>query len=409
MNQKIVFLFRKLEENQFTWPVLLNQLENSDFSDQLIIRGYASASDIGNILTEYPKSIVIFAYSFMTIHVPMIRYEVTQIRAQVSGSSIFIAGGPHATGDPEQTLKLGFDYIFIGDGEWTLRQFLQKLLEGNERSIEQLIKPDLPFFLDDSSPVSIHGTFIPPLEITRGCSYRCKFCQTGTLKPRHRSLASVKEHLKRLQQAGKHSRSGYICPSAFQYEPDDSNQKESPVETLLKLSKSAGICHLEYGIFPSEVNPKTVNNAFLELITKYCSNKRITIGAQAGTDQMLKSLNRSHTVQDVENATHLIHQHGLRPQLDFIFGFPHETAQDRHQTLAWIKHLHHTYDARIQMHYFTPLAGSLYANEKSSPLDSETIASLNEFYNAGICTDWWKTGIEQTEILWNVLQELKQR
>ena len=62
--------------------------------------------------------------------------------------------------------------------------------------------------------------------------------------------------------------------------------------------------------------------------------------------------------------------------MDFIFGFPGENSTDRRETLQFIKRLATEYQAMIQLHYFLPLAGTLYANAVPRPLDYQTIDIL---------------------------------
>ena len=96
----------------------------------------------------------------------------------------------------------------------------------------------------------------------------------------------------------------------------------------------------------------------------------------------------------VERAAALTHEHGLRPLLDFILGFPDETEEERLQTLTWIKTLYIKYRARIQIHYFLQLPGP--PSEISNPQSSgkQSMARLEQYYRDGICTHDWKQGME---------------
>src|SRR5258708_20478111 len=57
---------------------------------------------------------------------------------------VFVAGGPHASGDAAGTLAMGFDVVFIGEGERSFTEFLHRLAEpGRDFSdIRGLALPD---------------------------------------------------------------------------------------------------------------------------------------------------------------------------------------------------------------------------------------------------------------------------
>jgi radical SAM superfamily enzyme YgiQ (UPF0313 family) len=203
-------------------------------------------------------------------------------------------------------------------------------------------------------------------------------------------------------------RLGYICPSGFEYGgPGKGKTSIEAIGKLLESAKSRGIRYVEYGIFPSEVRPNTVSKELLALVKAFCSNRKITIGAQSGSDRLLRTVCRGHTVFDIENAASLIRESGFKPQVDFVLGFPGETPEDRNATLSLMKSLYRKFGAWNQVHYFLPLSGTPLYRSKPEPLDRASVRTLEAFHGGGVCSDWWKKGVEQSRKIVKAMEETR--
>lgn len=402
MSKKIPLIFRRTQANRFTLPVLLHALETSGAISQFDIRFAENLSAFRRVREKF-----LAVYSFMTPHLPEVIREVEILRT--NPHACLVAGGPHPTGDPEGTFKMGFDVVFLGEGETTFLQFCKEYMENPDHDWKgRIVKPDRPFPLDESFPFSSVDPFMPPLEMMRGCFYHCRFCETGIKKPQFRSLASAEIFLDEMLRRNYRFRIGFICPSGFEYgasRPGKPNPEQ--LEALLAMTKSKGIRYVEYGIFPSEVRPETVTAPLLDIVKRYCSNKKITIGAQTGSPQIMQQIGRGHSIETIESAVAQITEHGFTCQIDFILGFPNETQEDQMATLALIQRLHRLYRARSHVHYFLPLAGTALYNERPTPIDPEIREKLKQLTQAGACTNWWEKGIEQSEKTVAILQMLQ--
>jgi len=401
--QKIPLFFRRTPANRFSFPVLLNAIEKQGLEAHFDIRVVDAFKNLRGDAGPAP----IIAFSFMTSHLPEVYREMRSLR-RWNGRAVLIAGGPHPTGDPGGTLRMGFDHVFVGESEDSLPKFCRIIAESGSLPEKRVWTADSPAALDESLPFSKIDPFIPPIEITRGCRYGCRFCQTRAQKPVHRSMESVGRFLDAVAARNLLFRLGYICPSGFEYGVIRGGQTAvEAIGKLLESSKSRGIRFLEYGIFPSEVRPNTVGKELLGLVKTFCSNKKITIGAQTGSESLLKSVCRGHTVKDIENASSLIRDAGFKPQVDFILGFPGETRNDRAATLDLMKTLTRKYKAWNQVHYFLPLSGTPLYGSKPEPLDKASIRTLEAFNRGGICSDWWKKGVEQSGKVVKVMERIR--
>jgi B12-binding domain/radical SAM domain protein len=392
--KKLPFVFRVTRSNRFTIPVLMNILEKNRLNDVFEIHLAESFQSLSRM--AFPEGGII-AYSFMTPQVPEVFEEIRKLKGKIKDPPLLLAGGPHAGGDGSGTLGMGFDAVVCGDGENGLPLFCRGFLEGEDMRNAVIQAPPIED-LDDSFPISRTDPLIPPLEIGRGCFYGCAFCQTRGRKPLYRSEESIEAFFKGLVERGYVFRTGFICPSGFEYgrqQPDPPDPAR--LEHMLASARSKGIRYLEYAIFPSEVRPDTVTHAFLEVVRKYCTNRKITIGAQSGSGRILKREARGHTAGETERAAALIREHGFKPQIDFIIGFPEETEDDRILTLEQMKNLAVRQGAWNQVHYFQPLSGTPGYGKKPAALSRKTVQMLDEWTRNGYASDWWKKGMATAE------------
>ncbi len=403
-----VLLFRLQPANRFSFPVVLNLLERSGLDRFFRIVLAQDIATLQHFVRSQAPGMVL--YSFMTPHLPELLPEVEWVRSQRVRQQLLMAGGPHTSGDPLSVLKAGFDYAFVGAAENGLVPLLQDYLQGKLPEEKTVFYASGPVRLDDSFPLNRYLKTFPPLEITRGCHWNCRFCQTAGVKAQHRSLDSIKQYYRELKKRNYHRRISFICPSAFEYASTTPRQlNPAAVEELLSYCKAEGTIFLEYGIFPSEARPNSFSEDMVDLVVRYCSNKKLTIGAQTGSDRLLRRMRRGHTVVQVERACEITARKGLRPLVDIIVGLPEETPDDRHETLRFIKRLAVKYRARNQIHYFLPLSGTPLQQAEPSRLDYRTIDTLRKFQQDGICTGWWEEGIVRSRRIVEIRKRLQDR
>ncbi len=374
MKRRIIF--RIFPFNQLTFPILLNSWEkdNLDREFEIIISE--------NIVQ--PKDGDVFVYSFMTPFVPLIYNEIKTINNK---NIIIIGGGSHITGESDLAFDMGFDILFKGSGEKSFLNFGIDLLDGKIKKTRKMYNPEI-LDINNYLPISKYFRTLPPLEITRGCFWNCQYCQTNVNAPSYRNFSSIKKYLDHAHSKNL-KRINFISPSAFEFKSKMGTNSLQNLEKLLKISNSYNFKFIEYGIFPSEIRPNSINDAGVKILKKYVSNKRITIGAQSGDDLRLKSLNRGHSITEIENAVKIINRFGFIANLDFIIGYPDETEKERKTTFEFIKDLHKKYKIKVQFHYFFPLSGSKLQNRfpsKLSSRDKETLFKLNK---DGIGKDGW--------------------
>ncbi|HOT76350.1 MAG TPA: TIGR04013 family B12-binding domain/radical SAM domain-containing protein [Candidatus Wallbacteria bacterium] len=423
--KKINLIIFETDVNRFSVAYLLFILEKEKFAGNFDLHFFKTRDDIRN-LSESPAvsdAPCVFMFSFMSSLLCEVIENIAEIKKRFNPSAfskncILIAGGPHVTGDPDSGVKMGFDLNFKGEAENSWPDFLRLAVEkcGESRFREKIlscfasavVKDERPVPLDRYLPFGDIYSLVPPLEIMRGCFYNCRFCQTATCEVKYRSLSSIEEFFAEYRRR-LFKRLCFICPSAFHYSADKPSKiNADTIEWMLQTAREKyGIKYIEYGIFPSEARPETINDETAGIIKKYCSNKRVSIGAQSGDSGRIARLRRGHGLDAVHNACETLKRHGLTAVIDFIFGFPEETEEEQLTTLAAIKDIHTRYGSRIQTHFFLPLPGTPLYSSRFSPLGQKALKLLEKYSAGGICTDWYAEGIEQSKRICEVLDSFQ--
>jgi B12-binding domain/radical SAM domain protein len=352
-------------------------------------------------------TIVLVGLSIYTTQILEDSKLIKKIRKKFGQQVMIIAGGPHPSGAPKDTLERGVDVAFIGESEESIIEFVRALqTDRNYNNIKGIAyfdeenkyfydKKDHFIDLDDYPPFPLKNTRFGAIEIARGCPYSCNFCQTSFMigtKPRYRSVENICKYTKIVEEQFKHSTDiRFILPNAFSYgSVDGKSVNLSKLEELLSnvrdiIGKEGRIF---FGSFPSEVRPEHVNENTLALTKKYAHNDNIIIGAQSGSQRMLDFCNRGHSVEDVYTAVELSSKFDILPNVDFIFGLPGENEEDREKTIKCMEDLIEM-GARIHAHFFIPMPGTPFANSPFRGLDPTIKKFLTKYnYRGKVYGNW---------------------
>lgn len=341
-------------------------------------------------LTDEPRS-GIMLYSFATAQADEVCREVSKARIEAQIDAVYVCGGPHPSAEPEEALKF-FDYVVIGEGEETLPELIEVLKRGGEPEAVKGVaykKDGRVEFTGPRAPVDLDlyppfERILAPVEISRGCPWRCAYCQTPRLcgsKMRHRSVQVIQKY------ARYHKDIRFTTPNSLAYGSDGLSPRLDKVESLLR-ALSEFKRPIYFGTFPSEVRPDFISAEALELITEYCSNHVLNIGGQSGSTRVLKAIGRGHDVSQVEVASELCLDQGITPLIDLIFGLPIETEEDQCLTLELTKKII-VKGGRVRAHYFTPLPGTPLAETVPASISDRVAAELGKLALDGKLTGSW--------------------
>jgi B12-binding domain/radical SAM domain protein len=354
------------------------------------------------IKKELEHGQVVVAHSVMSTQVTRVEREVKATRARFGEKVTLVAGGPHASARPSELLDMGFDYVVVGEGEASFRELLWALTNDRDPvTIQGVVSKDSasiptprsfkPIDLDDYPPFAVQANIVGPVEVTRGCPFRCKFCATpfltgGTV--RHRSVESITYWLRKAVEELGFRRTWFLSPNALSYGGRGRKVEADKLESLLKVTTSLEGLDLFFGSFPSEVRPEFVTSDLLHMLRKHVANKTIQIGLQSGSDRVLDLCRRQHSVQQGLDAIAMAQDAGFIPHVDMIFGLPSETDQDIDASIEICETLA-SQKAKIHGHVFMPLPGSEWADMPAGRLSKRTRQILGELSRKKIVTGSW--------------------
>jgi len=280
-----------------------------------------------------------------------------------------VIGGPHAHLFPEETLNLpGVDYVVIGEGEESFSHLLDHINQPEElkrfqglvfyhqgaivnTGVGALIRDldALPFPARHLVPYQRYSSLlakrtpVTTMFTSRGCPYRCTFCDRPHLGKRFRSR-SPKSVVDEMESCiGLGIREFLIYDDTF----------------TVSRKRVQGICEeiqrrkLEIGW---DIRGR-VDTVDLDLLKKMraAGCERIHYGVEAGTEKILKVLNKGITLTQARDAFRWTKEVGIETLAYFMIGSPTETREDMLQTIQFAKSLKADY---VHITILTPFPGT---------------------------------------------------
>ena len=377
-----------------------------------------------------PDGTVVVAFSFMSsalVTTAALLQQLQEGLAQVRHRVLFVAGGPHASGDARGTLAMGFDFVFIGEGEYSFTRFLRRLME-ERRDVQDI--PGIAFLAEDESgkyrvvrtgraplieldaqypSIGVQHRRLGAIEIGRGCPHACGFCQTPFLhgaRMRHRELDNVLEHIEQLVAFGfKDIR--FTTPNALAFTSEDGIHPDYAhlEDAFMAMHKVAGNAKIKFGEFPSEMRPEYITPELAQLLDRYSDAAYIAIGAQSGSETMLQAMHREHDVAAVERAVSYLAKYCRKLKkiyVDFIGGLPGEMVEDEKLSKDLMERLTSiSPKVCIHSHTFMPLPGTPMQYMPPGSVGKTTRATFEKLSKRG---QEWGDWQEQEEIAHSITE-----
>ncbi|MCX7958623.1 MAG: TIGR04013 family B12-binding domain/radical SAM domain-containing protein [Deltaproteobacteria bacterium] len=360
---------------------------------------YAGTADsvIKNLSSSYLNLI---AFSVTTVNFYDIYRVFSRMKRETANRNnfVFIAGGPHADGEPDSLINAGFDIVFSGYSEESFAHFLNELSESGSCPESGIISSETSEVWHKRSFAKYANNYFPPLEIQRGCRFKCSYCQSCTRlrKPVYKSRDAIDEYVEDFKMMG-FKRFSFVSPDAFDIRFSSKERSPDNISSLFDYLTKKGIKIIEYGQFPSEIRPRSDTGIYFSTLARYTKNRKVVIGAQSFLGERLQKIRRSHTVQDIEATLDAAAGYGFYSIVDIIVGFPDETKEERLYTLNRFRELNKKYPSRLHVHYFLPLAGTEMYYTSPSEIDNETLRLLERLEKDGRAKGWWREGRLMTD------------
>ncbi|MDC7239353.1 MAG: tRNA (N6-isopentenyl adenosine(37)-C2)-methylthiotransferase MiaB [Spirochaetales bacterium] len=185
----------------------------------------------------------------------------------------------------------------------------------------------------DPSYDSNYEAFIP---IQNGCDKFCTYCAVPYTRGREvsRPSSEILEELKKLVAAGYKSIT-LLGQNVNSYGLDKKGEEISFAQLLEEIGKIGDASDHPFWLYFTSPHPRDMTEDVLETMAKYsCLAKQIHLPLQSGDNEILKKMNRNHTLAEykviVDNIRRLLP--GATLFTDIIVGFTEETDDNFENT-----------------------------------------------------------------------------
>lgn len=324
--------------------------------------------------------------------------------AKGRGCTVILCGAD-ATDHYEMYLANGADYVLIGEGEETLIELLQHLINGRDPNEiiglatpqTQFIRrrPDisdldkLPFPAWDLVDVEKyraiwmkrHGYFSMNMVTTRGCPFHCNWCAKPIWGQRYhsRSPENVAAEMKWLKEN--------YHPDHIWFADDILGLKPG------WLLRFADAVHARGSVIPFKCLSRAdllTRAGEVEALAR-AGAQTVWMGAESGSQKILDAMDKGTRVEQIHEATRRLKQAGIRVGFFLQFGYPGETREDIEKTIQLVRDCDPD-DIGISVSY--PMPGTKFYDavreelgEKQNWQDSQDLAML---YRGPFSTEFYR-------------------
>lgn len=309
----------------------------------------AGFNEIRRLVKDLAPDIVgISAVTYMAYSVK----RVSEIVKEINRNIHVCVGGPHLSLYPKETLLWkSVDSVVIGDGEFPFSEICDLLegkkdinkipgvytKDGKKNDFQPHFEPDL-----DKLPI-IDRTILPykkyfsvfidkpvtSLITSRGCPYRCIFCQLGKRKIQVRSIKNVIQEVKNCLNLGV--KEIEIYDDTFNILP----------QRVIDFSKEILKEKMKFTwSFRGRVNAITPP---LIKIAKKAGCVRILYGVESGSQKILNKLQKDITLKQIKNAFALTTKSKIETLAYFMVGSPGEGKEEIEETIKFAKEINPDY------------------------------------------------------------------
>jgi len=362
----------------------------------------------------------------------------------IDAKIITLAGGPHPSGLPVETLKefINLDFVFCGEAEIGLPRLVKAIVTNKNnysripglcwRDKKGQIQINAQNFFEDldalgfpawdllkpqTYPDAPQGVIfrnrpVAPIMATRGCPFSCTFCAGWTIsgkKIRRRNIDHVLAEIELLYK--KYGiREIHFLDDNFTL---DRRYVENFCLRLLEKNFKISWC------CPNGVRLDTLNENILRLM-KRAGCYYVSVGIESGSDRVLKLMKKGTTTGKIRKLVRMVNRAGMPINGFFILGFPGESKKEIMQTIRFAKNLELT---RAAFYNYLPLPRTeSYENLIASDELNAGEINWNSLFQADV--PWSPKGVTRQQlkilqrrahlefylrpvIIWRLLKEIK--
>lgn len=283
-------------------------------------------------------------------------------------------------------LQEGADFVILGEGEQTLLELINAMQDGKptrqipgiacliddtiHRSAARPVIKDLDtlpipaWSLLDPDPyrsiwLQHHGYFSINIATTRGCPFKCNWCAKPIYGNRYHSR-SPRQVVEEIQWLVDHFGIEHIwmCDDIFGLKP-------GWVQSFNTLLEDFSL-QVPYKI-QSRVDLLLKEDNLDALVSS--GVETVWVGAESGSQKVLDAMDKGTTIKQIEEATRLLHERGVKVGFFLQFGYLGETQSDIKKTIHMLLKLMPD-DVGISVSY--PLPGTKFHEKVKDMLGDKT-------------------------------------
>jgi radical SAM superfamily enzyme YgiQ (UPF0313 family) len=308
--------------------------------------------------------------------------------ARAAGSTV-VVNGSDPTDHIEEYLRRGFDFVLLGEAEWTLEGLVRALLRDSLREPEHVAglaflrratgdvfrTPSRPMLRDlDTLPFpsrdlldigsyrdvwkSRHGFFSLNLVASRGCPYQCNWCARPIYGASFhiRSAESVAREMQELKDVygAEHL---WFADDLFSINPRWVLELADAVER-----RGAALPFK----MQSRINLMTAETT---RALRRAGCVEVWMGVESGSQKILDAMDKGTRVEQVPVAREHLRREGIRACFFLQFGYPGETWDDIQRTVRLVRETRPD-DVGVSVSY--PLPGTKFYERVREELGAKT-------------------------------------
>lgn len=333
----------------------------------LLVTKYSS-DKVRNKLEEYQPQVV--GATCVTLNYPTAA-RILKVCKDFDPGIVTVMGGPHVSFALEETLLRApwIDVVVIKEGERTLVELVRALEKGvgfsqvagiafreDKRVVQTEPRPlienldELPLPSRNLLPLSKYRALGAPCNLitSRGCPYGCIFCSGRRMfgrRVRFRNPRLVVDEIEII-----HKELGFekinIVDDTFTL---NHRHARNVCEEIIRRNLP-----IQWTVF---ARVDTVTRDLLEIM-KEAGCTYLLFGVESGSEQILKTVNKGITVDDVRRGTKLTTEAGIKVFASFILGLPGESPETARQSVDLAQELRREYGSQYGFHMLSPLPGT---------------------------------------------------
>lgn len=243
-------------------------------------------------------------------------------RCRQQGKTVVI-GGPIADDLPDECQQHA-DVVFIGEAEYTWPKFIQEYRGGQHQ--QRYHQTDWVDMKDSPVPrfdlLKANRYSAGCLQVTRGCPYRCDFCDVPAKNggfPRSKPIANVLKEIEALSKLG--------YDSIFIVDDHFAGNRKFAKDLLLAIAEFLPTLPTKMYFYTQVTLNIAKDDELLELFNK-ASFRRLFIGVETDNEQQLLDMNKKQNTElSVRDAIRKIQSYGITVWAGILFGLDKDDPQ----------------------------------------------------------------------------------